>query len=303
MRSHARAPDRRKDRNNDPASVGTREPPLSSLADALRVVLEFCRTDQDEITVSTLSRRTGMPKSKISRVLATFRDAGWLEQNPRSRAYRVGLKAYAFGGRFLHGSALAREAASVLRMVADRSGYASHLCVLDGTDPLYLMGMEGPVSVDFGSHVGSYFPVHATAPGRILLAFSDPSTIDKVLKEPRMRSMPTRRGWNIREIRRDIAAIREVGYAVSRGDRRPGVGGIAVPIFGPEQNILGSLSISFPQAMVPATKDSYYAELLFEAANILSRRLGASPYPYLLRQQLDDGKQTATSARRVAANP
>jgi DNA-binding IclR family transcriptional regulator len=230
-------------------------------------VLEFSRTDQDEVTVSTLSRRTGLAKSKISRILATFRDAGWLEQNPKSRAYRVGLKAYAFGGRFLHGSSLAREAGSILRTVADRSGFGSALCVLDGLDPLYIMGVEGPVSVDFGSHVGSYFPIHATAPGRVLLAFSDSSTIGRILREPRMRSMPTRRAWNIREIRRDIAVIREVGYAVSRGDRRPGVAGIAVPVFGPDQTILASLSISYALTMVPGTKEPYYAELLFEAAN------------------------------------
>ena len=116
------------------SSRGPKVGPLSSLGDALQVVFEFTRTDEEEITVTSLSRRLALPKSKISRVLATFREAGWLDQNPRTRAYKVGLKAYAVGARFLNASALTREAMPILRGIVDRSGFASALCVLDGLD-------------------------------------------------------------------------------------------------------------------------------------------------------------------------
>jgi len=261
-------------------SRGAKAGPLSSLSDALRVVFEFTRTDEEEIAVTSLSRRLGLPKSKVSRILATFREAGWLDQSSRTRAYKVGLKAYAVGARFLNASALTREAMPILRSIVDRSGFASALCVLDGLDPLYVVGIEAPVSVDFGSRAGAYFPVHATAPGRILLAFSDSDTIDSILKEPRMAAMPTRLPWNDREIRRDIARLREIGYAVSRGDRLPGSGGVAVPVFGAGQKIIATLSVSYPLGMVPPDRESYYAAILFEAGRALSRRLGAHSYPF-----------------------
>lgn len=264
----------------DPPERGTKGGPLSSLADALQIVFEFTRTDEEEISVTSLSRRIGLPKSKISRVLATFREAGWLDQNPRTRAYKVGLKAYAVGARFLNASTLTREALPVLRSIVDRSGFSSALCVLDGLDPLYVVGIEGPVSVDFGSRAGAYFPIHATAPGRILLAFSDSAMIDRILKEPRMAAIPTRMPWNIHDIRRDIAQLREIGYAVSHGDRLPGIGGVAVPVFGAGQRIVASLSVAYPFAIVPAVREPYYAAILFEAARTLSRRLGAHSYPF-----------------------
>ena len=46
---------------------------------------------------SQLAERFGLPKSQVSRILANFRDAGWLEQEPSSRSYVVGLSAYVFG--------------------------------------------------------------------------------------------------------------------------------------------------------------------------------------------------------------
>lgn len=259
---------------------GVKTPPLSSLADALRIVFEFTRTGEQEISVATLSRRLGVPKSKVSRVLATFREAGWLEQDARTRAYKVGLKAYAVGARYLSGNTLAREAQMILRNVVDRSGCSSSLCILDGLDPFYLTGIEGPVTVDFGSRVGAYFPLHATAPGRILLAFSDSATIDRILKEPRMTAFPTCVPWNNREIRSDIACLREIGFAVSHGDRIPGVGGIGVPVFGAGQVLAAALSISYPISMVPIAREPYFAAILFDAARALSRRLGARLYPF-----------------------
>lgn len=266
--------------------------PLSSLANALRVVFEFTRTDEEEISVTSLSRRLGMPKSKVSRVLATFRETGWLDQNPRTRAYSIGLKAYAVGARFLNASALTREALPVLRSIVDRSGFSSALCVLDGLEPLYVVGIEGPVSVDFGSRAGAYFPIHATAPGRILLAFSDSATVDWILKEPRMTAMPTRMPWNIRDIRRDIARLREIGYAVSRGDRLPGIGGVAVPVFGGGQKIVATVSVSYPMGMVPPDREPYYAAILFEAGRTLSRRLGAHSYPF---GEVHEGRESERS--------
>jgi DNA-binding IclR family transcriptional regulator len=254
--------------------------PLSSLADALRIAFEFTRSNDEQISVGDLSRRTLLPKSKVSRVLATFRAAGWLDQDPRTRGYKVGLRAYAVGARYVNGSALAREALPIMRNVADRSGFSTALCVLDRHDPLYLLGVEGPVQVDFGSFAGAYFPIHATVPGRILLAFSEPATIDRILKEPRMAAIPTRMRWNVREIRRDIASLRKTGYAVSHGDRLPGVGGIAVPVFGANDAIVAALSIAYPVGMVPPDREPYYAAILFEAARALSRRLGAASYPF-----------------------
>jgi DNA-binding IclR family transcriptional regulator len=254
--------------------------PVTSLADALSVLIQFARSGAPEIGVSELARRLDMPKSKVSRMLATFREAGWLDQNPRSKAYSVGLRAYAVGARYLNTNPLAREALPVLRSISDRSGFASHLTVLDGPDPLYVAGIEGRVSLDFGSRAGAYFPVHATAPGRILLAFSDAATIDRILKEPRMSELPTQRRWNTREIRRDIGQLKDIGYAVSRGDRVPGIGGIAVPVFGAEQRLIASLSVSYPLTIVEGESEPYYATILFEAARTLSQRLGAHSYPF-----------------------
>ncbi|WP_369094833.1 helix-turn-helix domain-containing protein [Candidatus Burkholderia verschuerenii] len=89
-----------------------------------------------------MAERFSLPQSQVSRILGSFRDAGWLEQDPRTRTYSVG-GAYVFGARFVQFDPLTRQAFPVFRGVVDRSGFNATLSVLDNLKPLYLIGIAG----------------------------------------------------------------------------------------------------------------------------------------------------------------
>jgi DNA-binding IclR family transcriptional regulator len=212
-------------------------------------------------------------------MLATFREAGWVAQNPRTRGFSVGLKAYAIGTRFINANRMTREALPMLRSVVDRCGHTATLSILDGDHPLYLLGIEGPVFVEFGSLAGSYFPFHATAPGKMLASFASERKLAQMIAKFGLPRLTPHTITDEQLLREHLSRVRELGFSASLGERTPGIGGLTVPVFGPDSSSVAALGIAYPLNLVDESEFPYYVAILQSAARVLSMRLGASGYP------------------------
>ncbi len=85
-----------------------------SVARAVLILDAFAAAGGDmELGITELSETTGLAKSVVSRVVAPLVAGGYLEQNPRTRRYRVGLRMFELGLRYLRRPG-AREAALML---------------------------------------------------------------------------------------------------------------------------------------------------------------------------------------------
>ena len=213
--------------------------------------------------------------------MTTLKLAGFVQQNPANRHYRVGLRAYTLGCRYLDSDRLAREAYPFLRAAADRTGYTSTLCILDGLRGLYLIGIESSVFVDFETNVGRYFSLHRTTPGKLLSAFSDLRVQDAFL-DAQLETKPAahRTIADRRALRRELSAIAKCGFAISRGEMTAGIGAIAVPVFAATNAFVASYSIAFPLARVSEDKQPSLVSALHDLARTLSLRMGADSYPF-----------------------
>src|SRR4051812_10103721 len=104
---------------------------MKSLGTALRVLMEFT-ADAPSLGVGELAQRTGLPKGQISKILSTFRQHRILAQDPATRRYSVGSRAFALGSRFVNYHPLAREALVVMRRLVEQTGHSARLSVMDG---------------------------------------------------------------------------------------------------------------------------------------------------------------------------
>lgn len=252
---------------------------MKSLRMSLRVLSHFLGPQMD-LGVAELSERTGMPKGQISKILSAFRDCGILRQDPASRRYSVGARAFALGSRFANHDRLTREALPLARELSQRSGHSVRISVPDGDDVLYLFGIEGPAFVDTGWRTGTYLPLHSTSAGRVILAFlpaeRSAELLDRAELTPLTRHTVTDRG----ALRRILAQVRAQGYSVQRGETTPDLGTVGVPIFGESQKVLGVLAFAFPVHVVAPKLERAMAETLHRAARVLSQRMGCQAYPF-----------------------
>ena len=252
---------------------------MKSLRTALRLFAEFA-DQQPHFGVSELAQRTGMSKSHVSRALSAFVDARLLVQDPKTRTFSVGLRAFTIGARFVNYDPLSSAAMPIMRELAQRTGHSTRLSVMEGDEAIYILGVEGPHFVDTGWRAGTPLPLHSTTGGRVLLAFTDPKRAEALIARMRLDRLTENTVTSRATLRRLVGQIRERGFDVQRGETTKGLGTIGVPVFGPDQQVLGVLSIAFPVHMVPAEAEREYVELLHDAAKVLSLRMGSAVYPF-----------------------
>jgi DNA-binding IclR family transcriptional regulator len=116
------------------------------------------------------------------------------------------------------------------------------LAVLDGYDALFIERIRGPRSVPILTRVGGRLPLHATGVGKALLAFTPPAFIDEVIARGLQRITP-HTITDPDELRNNLADVRRLGYAVTREEMSLGTVSVAAPIRGPEDEVVGAISL------------------------------------------------------------
>lgn len=251
---------------------------MKSLSTAL-VVLEQFMGEETDLGVAEVAERTGLPKSRISKILSTFRERGLLRQDPRSRRYSVGPRAFVFGSRFVNHNPLCREALPLMRALSERTGHSVRISVMDGDDVIYLVGVEGPLFMDTGWRVGQFLPIHATSVGRMFLA-GMPEERARALLARGTPALTAETVTDAEEIMQLAAEARRRGFARNRNETAAGLGTLAVPILGRDGETIGALSLAFPSHVMAVEEEPRFVAALHATARTLSQRMGSQVYPF-----------------------
>lgn len=197
--------------------------------------------DDGALGVSELSRRTGLPKSTVHRLVRALTEHGLLDRAGTS--VRLGLRLFELGQLVPLQRDLRAAALPIMTDLRDATHQIIHLAVLDGTQVVYLEILRSPDAPAMPSRVGGRLPAHATGVGKAMLAFSRPELVDAVIAAglPRL----SRRTIVLpRLFRQELETIRDMGCAFDREESSDGVVCAASPVFGPDDEVVGALSIS-----------------------------------------------------------
>jgi DNA-binding IclR family transcriptional regulator len=212
---------------------------------ALRV-LEAFLGEETQIGVLELSRQLGLDKSVIHRILSTLVARRFLEQDLVSRRYRVGLRIWELGQRYLSGQLLKDVAEKELsRMIAEHPFATAYLAQLDGGDVVVVSTIRGPGPINLYMDPGSRIIAEQTTTGRTLLAFLPPVKADQVVGRRRQAGGSARPFSPMEELKSELATIRERGYGESQGRYNPGVNTVAVALCDRDGSPILSLSVDY----------------------------------------------------------
>jgi DNA-binding IclR family transcriptional regulator len=248
------------------------------------ILLTF--TDGNVQSLTEIARLAGLPVSTAHRLVTELAAWGVLERTDDAH-YRAGVPLRVIGGQAFHLPSLHERARRVMEDVVTATRANVRLGVLEGLEVAYTEKIVGhrPVSTFVGE---ATLPVHATAMGKALLAFSPPAVVDALIDRGLARFTPYTLTTQD-QLRRALAAIRLTRVALCRWELELGTAAIAVPVFGGGGTVVAALELrvrdlrSDLHTMQPA---------LIVAARGLSREL-ATCQPF--------GQFTLASERRVAA--
>ena len=232
------------------------------------VLLLFGRSDSP-LGVTQVSRELSLSKAVVHRILRSLASRSLVQPAPGDSRYILGPAAMALSARAFSQIDVRSVASPILRRLRDSTGETTTLSVLVGNQRIYLDQFESQQEVKMIVEIGPRYPLHSGASSRAILAFLPDSLADQAIRD--LKALNT----NVDEgaYRRNLAEVRERGYATSLNERNTGAASIAAPFFDSAGNVMGSISSSGPAFRYPLESHLADAGLVVESADSITQRL------------------------------
>ena len=227
-----------------------------------------------ELGTNEVARRTGLNASTASRQLATLAAAGLVAHVEGSGRYRLGPRLVALGNAALAGLDVRELARPHLRALADVTGETATLSVPGDPDAVTVDFAQSAASVQSVARLGRPSVAHATAAGKVVLAFGE---VALPLGELRRFTAATITDQGM--LAKEIDGVRRRGFAQALGEREDDLNAVAVPVLGARGDLVAVVGVQGPASRFTEEAIGRVLEALREHAGAVSRALGGALAP------------------------
>jgi len=231
-------------------------------------VLEALSGPADELGTNELARRTGVNPSTVSRMLATLADAGLVEQVAASGRYRLGVRLVQLGNAVVARLDLRDLGRPHLQELVAATGETATLSLPAGDEAVTVDYVQSPASVQSVAQLGRPSVGHATATGKVMLAFvgRDVGTGTLTPYTPRTIVDPHR-------LADELDVVRRRGWAAAEGEREPDLNAVAAPVTDGRDELAAIVGVQGPASRFTTERLEATASALVQHAQALSATL------------------------------
>jgi IclR family acetate operon transcriptional repressor len=234
-------------------------------------VLDALSDGSPELGTNEIARRTGINASTVSRLLATLANARMVEHVSATGRYRLGPRLLQLGSVVLSRLDLREVARPQLQALVHATGETATLSAPGEHDAITVDFVQGAASVQSVARLGRPSIGHATAAGKVLLAFGDAELAPGRLSAHTPRTITDRTRFKT-----ELASTSRQGYAEAVGEREPDLNAIAAPVFDAEGKLAGIVGVQGPASRFDPDAMRAAVGPLLAAAHAVSAGLGWS---------------------------
>ena len=211
-----------------------------SVASKVFAILNAFVPGESRLTLSEISRRTGLPLPTAHRLVGELVQYGGLERE--DRRYRIGVRLWELGSLApIHGG-LRELAMPFMEDLYEATHENIQLAVLADLEGMVIEKISGRASVPIIARVGGRLPLYGTGVGKVLLAYAPQELVDRVIAAGLVR-YASRTITDPARLLDDLELTRHRGFSVTRDEMTDGAVSVGAPIFGPEQQVVAALSV------------------------------------------------------------
>ena len=238
-------------------------------------IIEYFSRNSCGVGIADISNALEINKNAVSRILEALLERKWIYMSdPVSKKYRLTMKPFSLMSRSIGKDELVRIAEPILSDVHEKLGDSVYLGIRNGRKVLYLLHLDSVKEVRISGRVGGEYPLHSSAPGKILLAYDSASAAADYFSGKLERETENSIK-SAKEFESEALKIRDEGYAIDNEEFGKGIICVACPIFNGEGEVIATVGVS--SLTIYDTLDSMIGEkypLLKQAAEKISESLG-----------------------------
>lgn len=216
---------------------------IKSLDKALRV-LEAFKEGRRFLNLAQLVEASGIEKSAVQRAVHTLRENGYIEQDPATRRFSLGLRVLDLSFQYLRTHPLIDRATPILIDLRRSSGERVDLSLVDGSMLVYVIRLQSKRETFYATLVGRRIPVFCTSGGRAVLSRLNDDEVRAVIESSDRTPLTASTITEPAAIVAEVALARRRGYAIQCEECLPGEIALAAPVLNEGGRPIGAVHIA-----------------------------------------------------------
>ncbi|MCL6547772.1 MAG: IclR family transcriptional regulator [Alicyclobacillus sp.] len=242
----------------------------NALVRGLQIIRCFDR-DHPTLSLVEIAERLGVSRSVPYRLVYTLEVMGYVAQDKVTKRYHLTPKVMELGYAYLQSLQVPEVAEPILRDLRDVTGCSAHLGVLSDNSVVYIARVPARSVTSVGVHIGARLPAHATAMGKVLLAYQPEWETSQRLSEQALAHYTANTKVRLQDLLLEFRRIRDTGYAISNEEFEYGIFSVAMPILDAAERAVAAVNVAaIPQSMTEPFLHEVVLPALSEAAEKLS---------------------------------
>jgi len=230
-----------------------------------------------ELGMTEVAKSLGLHKSTVASLIYTLEARGYLNQNPATRKYRLGLKLVERASVVLSHVEIRQVALPHLQVLRDEFDESVNLAVLDGAYVVYVERLVGTRALGVRTEVGKREPAHSTALGKAILSCLPKAEVETFVKQHGLPQVTSQTITSPDRLRRELDKTCERGFAIDNEESELGERCVAAPIFDHLGRVAAAVSVSAPVPRLPMSEMPRFSVQVRKTAEAISRGLGYLP--------------------------
>ena len=256
--------------NDDNAELNPRDY-VSSLARGLEVLRAFNRTRR-QMTLSEVAAETGNTRAGARRILLTLVQEGYAVAD--GKLFDLTPQVLELGYSVLQSKGVWDIARPFLTHLAEDIQESVSAAILDKFEVVYVSGVQYHRIISVGVTVGARYPAHATATGRVLLAFQPEEMWPGIIQNIPLTTLTRHTITDRKEFRRILTEVRGKGWCTVDQELEIGLSSVAVPLHDNVGGLVGSINVGVPIVRMSAQEiEEFVLPRLIETAATISQAL------------------------------
>jgi IclR family acetate operon transcriptional repressor len=247
---------------------------ITSLDATLDILERMAETKGDWQRLSEISKRVGMTKNRVFRILSTLQARGYVEQDPATQAYRLGLSLFHLGHRARSQLHVHEVALPYLTHLAQATQEVAHLLVRRGLSAICIAHRESDQRLIVSDQIGQPIPLHIGASPKILLAYMRESERETLLQQLELTPFTAKTIVDQDALRRRLDQIVAEGISIDEGDYEDDIHAVGAPVFDHSGQVIAGVTITYPSTRFSPETQAQLVEQVQHTAAEISRELG-----------------------------
>ncbi|MGF7055367.1 DNA-binding IclR family transcriptional regulator [Bosea sp. OAE752] len=255
-----------------PKAAGKPAPAGTSTLDLALHAVDYLVQQSRPASLAQIAEALSASKATIYRHLVTLQRHGFVRQEAETGRYEAGIKLMMLGEALRQRFDIVSAAREELMTLRDHTGQAVTVCAAIDDELIVLELIQGRTLIEFSTRPGTRLAFHASAHGKIWLAFGSQERTAAIANGP-LEAWTPATIISTQALLAEVEAVRKRGWATAPNEVITGVNTLAAPVFDHRKILVGSIAIVGATQFIPPVPDPEQIREVVGSAERISRGL------------------------------